>query len=250
MKINYFIFVFFFLLFLSSCSYHLSLDTKKMNLDFTNIDSESITKTIDVDMFRYLEVDINANIDLIQSDSLIVIINGNKHLLSQLDIIVSNSKMKIQFKKSILQNNELNLKVYVPNLQYILMNGSGKININNWSNEDRLTLKNNGAATFSLYGLRKIKHLNIELHGDGNFISTGESDKVNQVKCVLNGSGNIDFETINSIDSEIEINGSGNVTLGEIEYLNAYINGSGNIIYKGFPKIHQKNIGSGTLIQK
>lgn len=236
------------------CFVRCSIDNIFKKNDFSSEiiegDGEKTRKSIYVDMFRYLEIDINANIELVQSDSLIVFLDGYKNIIDLLDIRVSNSKMTIKFKKSITHKSELNVKIYVPSIQNILMNGSGKFEIKTWNNEERLNLKNNGAADFIMSDVNHIKQLNIELNGVGSFISLGESDKINNVHCILNGSGNINLENFNLSHVNLVLNGTGNIEIGETDLLHATLVGSGNISYKGVPKIHQKIIGSGTIFQK
>lgn len=218
--------------------------------EFVEPDGKIIQKNIDVDMFRYLEIDLNANIELIQSDSINISIKGYKNIIELIDVSVSNSKMIVKFKKSIIQNNPLDIKIFVPAIQSVLINGSGNFKINSWENEEKLVFKNNGSSKFFVSNLKNIKHLVVELNGGGSIEGYGECKNINALHCTLNGSGNLNFEQINTISAIIESNGSGNVEVGIAEILNASIIGSGNISYKGFPKIHQKIIGSGTILQK
>jgi hypothetical protein len=111
-------------------------------------------------------------------------------------------------------------------------------------------LKNNGSAAFMVSNINHIKNIFVELNGVGSFMSSGESDKINSMHCILNGSGDINLEQFNLSQVNLELNGSGNIEIGESDLLHATLIGSGNISYKGFPKIHQKIIGSGTIIQK
>jgi hypothetical protein len=235
---------------LTNCSLDNLFNLNNFSNEFVEIEGERINKLVDVDMFRYLEVDVNSNVELIQSDSLIVNVEGYKNIVDLLDIRVSNSKMTIKFKKSISHKSELNIKIYVPAIQLVLMNGSGQFNIKSWSNEDRLHLKNNGSAAFMVSNINHIKNIFVELNGVGSFMSSGESDKINSMHCILNGSGDINLEQFNLSQVNLELNGSGNIEIGESDLLHATLIGSGNISYKGFPKIHQKIIGSGTIIQK
>ena len=238
------------LIFLSACGLEKKSNRSNLGYEVIEPEGERISKNVYVDMFRFLEVDLNSNIHLIQSDSLLVSIDGFKNILDLIDIRVSNSKMTIKFKKYITHKTDLCIKIYVPAIQFILMNGTGSFKINSWENEDRLHFKNNGSANFLLENIKHVKHLVVELNGEGTFESKGESDKINSIHCFLNGSGNINLEQFNSISTNVELNGSGNISLGNTESLNVSQVGSGNISYLGFPKIHQKNIGSGTLNQK
>jgi hypothetical protein len=236
--------VFFFISILFSCS---------LNKPTTHIieeEGEKVQKEFSVDMFRYLEIDVNANIQLIQSDSLSVSIDGYKNIVDHLDFRVSNSHMVIKLKKSLNNNSVINIKIYVPAIQKITMNGSGKLEIKAWENEDFLTFRNNGIAEFNVENLNNIKHLLIEFNGSGSFMSNGESNKIQNVSCVLNGSGDLNLEKFIIKNVNIELNGSGNIALSEIQQLNLDLIGSGNVTYQGFPKIQKKIIGTGSLQQK
>lgn len=238
------IMIVFYVLVVFSCSLN------KSTMQMIEGEGEKVQKEFSIDMFRYLEIDVNANVQLIQSDSLSVTIDGYKNIVDLLDFRVSNSHMVIKFKKPINHNSVLNIKIYVPAIQKIIMNGSGKFEIKAWENEDFLTFRNNGLAEFNVENLNNIKHLLVEVNGSGSFFSIGESSKIQNVTCILNGSGDVNLEKFTLKNVNIELNGSGNVALSEIQQLNLDLIGSGNVTYHGFPKIHQKIIGTGTLQQK
>jgi hypothetical protein len=232
--------------FLTSCSVFVN---SKEDLKIEGV-GEAITKNFNVDMFRYLEIDVNSDVELIQSDSLYVQVVGQKNIVDLLDVSVSNSHMIIKFKRNLVHTDPLKFIISVPSIQKIELNGAGKFVINSWKNEDRLQFVNNGSSEFDVANLNHIKHLQIEINGSGSFLAKENSEVIHSVVSELNGSGDINLEKFHISHAKLEVNGSGNVELGEVEQLHVEIVGSGNVTYMGHPKIHQEIIGSGSVNQK
>ncbi len=240
-----FFLIFIFLLF--SCSFNLKSISNNEVIEGVG---DSIYKDFQVDMFRYLEIDVDASVEIIQSDSLNIRVEGQQNIIDNLEIIVSNSHLKIKFKKSNFKYKSLKIVIYVPSIQRIVLNGSGFFDLKSWGKEDRLHIINNGSADFQIGKLSHIKHFNVDLNGSGSMLVVNESELINSVHCILNGTGNINLEKLQISNSHIKLNGSGNIQLGQMDQLNAEIVGSGNVTYSGTPKIHKSIVGSGTLHQK
>ncbi len=65
----------------------------------------------------------------------------------------------------------------------------------------------------------------------------------------LDGSGNIELLELPADSAYVVINGSGNIKVNASKYLKAIINGSGNIYCKGNPVVKETKInGSGYII--
>lgn len=244
-------FVFFVFLLIVSTSCGL-LKRNNSNVNFNKIEGVGglISKDFDVDMFRYLEIDVNADVELIQNDSLIVHIESQENVLNLLEVYVSNSHLFVKFKKSNIQYSPLKIVIYTPNIQRITVNGSGNFSMNSWRKEDKLHFINNGSTIFHVSNLSQIKNIHILINGSGSFLTIQDSQLIPHIECELSGVGDINLEKMPLDHANVVINGSGNVEFGEVEQIQAKLIGSGNITYKGNPKITQDIIGSGTIIQK
>ncbi len=88
---------------------------------------------------------------------------------------------------------------------------------------------------------------NIESSGSGNANFAGSSTR-SSIK--LLGSGNIYSKTVTCDTCFILSEGSGDVTLTVISYLNVEIKGSGNVYYTGDPEVNSIITGSGLLIKE
>jgi len=71
------------------------------------------------------------------------------------------------------------------------------------------------------------------------------------VKINTSGSSKVDATSLISENSDIQINGSGNIRVYAANSINVQINGSGTVKYKGEPKsVNQQINGSGKIIKE
>jgi hypothetical protein len=237
-----------FVIFAFSCSVNMNIGNTTTEL--IKGEGAIVSRDIPIDMFRFLEVDVNANIELVQSDSLNAHIEGPQNIVDLLKVSVSNSHMVIKMKKSNCHINLLKITLFVPSIHKITLNGGGNLYLLSWKNEEKINFINNGSANFYIGKLEQVKNISIMINGSGSYFSNEDSEKLNHLHCLLNGSGDINIEKIPSIHATAEVNGSGNIEIGETEHLNVSLVGSGNITYLGNPKLHQSILGSGSIHQK
>lgn len=246
MKSNFLILLSFSLLLFFSCK----VKYTKSNFEIIESIGPKVNKDISVDMYRYIEIDVNATIEIIQSDSLNIHVEGAQNIIENLYVSVSNSHLTIKLKKANCKSEDLHIKLFVPSIQKVVLNGGGRFFMNEWKNEERLHFENNGSAEYHVGKLHHVKNISIEINGSGSFLATDNSENIHHLTCELNGSGDVNIEKYSLLNASVEINGSGNVELGNTEHLRAEIVGSGNVTYLGTPKIHQEVVGSGTIHQK
>lgn len=122
--------------------------------------------------------------------------------------------------------------------------GSGNFQANSL-NMDRLNITSLGSgnmnSSFNAY------YFNIESSGSGNANLAGSATR-SSVK--LLGSGNIYSKTATCDTCFILSEGSGDITLTVISYLDVEIKGSGNVYYTGDPEVNSIITGSGLLIKE
>lgn len=87
------------------------------------------------------------------------------------------------------------------------------------------------------------------INGSGNIRVIDTFDSKN-THVQISGSGNASLYQINSQKAEVEISGSGRVQVSVQDELTAKISGSGEVYYKGSPKMDSKISGSGKVIQQ
>jgi hypothetical protein len=192
----------------------------------------------------------NSSIDVIvaEGDFAELQIEGDEDLKQLLIAEVKNQTLIIDMKKNKkngwYNNKRLTVKVFLPILNAVKLNGSGSI-----SNDGSITKNNdldislNGSGNINLL-LPQKTNINSNIYGSGNITLEGNSTN-SMVK--LNGSGSLNAFKLNTQNTTVNLNGSGNVNVQVQTQLNANIGGSGNINYKGSANVNTQKRGTGSI---
>ena len=186
-----------------------------------------ITKELRIKNFNQISVIGNININIIESDELNVYATGDSNIIDIINERVSNNIWDISFSERKVDDFNLEINIYSPDLNSIKTTGSSNIDIESINSEtDTLKLDISGSS--------KIRVL--------------EFDTIDYLSIVSSGSGSTELFNLNVNDCNIDISGSGKHRLFVNNNLNATISGSGKLYYKGFPKINSSINGSGIII--
>lgn len=140
------------------------------------------------------------------------------------------------------------LYISMPDLEQIIVNGSGDINIKSDYSIPALEVKSSGSSDIKLENL-EVESLTTMLHGSGDLELNGKSKK-HFVK--IFGSGDVDGKNLKASTVRVEAFGSGDVQVFANKDLETRMSGSGNVIVYGNPSnenFNQRN-GSGKIIHK
>jgi hypothetical protein len=180
----------------------------------------------DVSAFEAITCDgaYEVQIDCQQKQSLAI--ETDENLLPLVKTEVHNKTLHIDTKGMLLPTNRIRITVSVPNISEFKANGSAEGDINNVSNNE----------------------LDVAIHGSGKLRMNGKSDRVH---ITVSGSGKIDAMSLISENSDIQINGSGNIQVYATNSIDVQINGSGKVNYKGEAKsVNQQINGSGRIVRE
>lgn len=153
-------------------------------------------------------------------------ITTDSNLLPHIKVYVHNNTLYIgkRDEMDFYPTKKIKVMVNVENLTSIITRGSGNVQVDNI-----------GTKKFS-----------IAIHGAGNTFLTGE---VKDLAINITGSGKINAKKLIAQEVKAVINGSGNILANTAQKINAEINGSGRIEYYGSPtEVKQTIHGSGTII--
>jgi hypothetical protein len=181
------------------------------------------TETRDVAAFEAITCDgeYEVQIDCQAKQSLAIEIDEN--LLPRIKTEVHNNTLHIDTKGNLSPTQRIRITVSVPNITEFTSSGSTDGDINNINNSA----------------------LDIGIHGSGKLHLNGKSGTVH---ITISGSSKIDAISLISENSDIQINGSGNIQVYATNSLDVQINGSGTVKYKGDPKnVNQQINGSGRI---
>lgn len=166
-------------------------------------------------------------VNIVQGASQKVTISGYENLIDLVDLVVTDGKLRISFKKSrnqYINNVNIEVNIVVPELNAITLSGSGDIDIENFKNS---------------------KSLKCNVAGSGNISFKNCSYTTSTF--AVNGSGNINAFSLTTNDAAVTVNGSGNVDVNCTGNLDVSIAGSGNVNYSGDAKVKQNIAGSGNV---
>ena len=208
-----------------------------------------ISETRTVNQFSGIELNIHATINFTQGPNQMLELKGQSNMLNILETYVAGSNLVIKFRNDIKigKHEPITINISAPDLNNIVINGSGKIittgNLAN--NESKLQV--NGSGNIEIKQLNVLK-LDAVIAGSGDIkIVQGTA---NEERLKIIGSGNFYLGDILAKDVHTHISGSGNTEVNVTDNLNVVIEGSGNVYYKGQPQqVNTTITGSGKVLR-
>jgi hypothetical protein len=146
-------------------------------------------------------------------------------------------------RKCLRSDNPIRITVYMPEVEYLNLTGSGMITGDNIESE-KLRVELTGSGQIDLRELH-VGLLDALITGSGEMIFWGEAVKAD---LDITGSGIIKAFQLETVECIANISGSGSMEINVEEQLTAYISGSGNIYYRGNPGVSANITESGAVI--
>ena len=207
------------------------------------------TKTLALSSFEGIDFGIAGDVILLQGNVQSVLATGHPNIISNLKKkIVSGNIWVIEFEEDCYDKYELTLHITVPNISDISLSGSGTIILNDFIDQNNLSLDISGSGDIDINTFSGTEKLTVDISGSGKI--TGNTELLDLSKLFINISGSGDYNgfPVKTDDCNINISGSGNCYVNVTNNLDINISGSGNIYYKGNPTININNSGSGNII--
>lgn len=180
---------------------------------------------------------------IVQDSVFSIIVEAEENLLPYISTTTSNSTLiiKTKNKRCIRPNSPVKIYVSAPEIQSIILDGSGSINAEQISTNN-LYAKLRGSGDLLINA--NCTDFNCKLSGSGNIVLSGS---VNDAEMLISGSGNIQAYSFQQNRSFATISGSGNTYLSVSTLLDVKISGSGSVNYIGFPSVNASITGSGSV---
>jgi hypothetical protein len=189
---------------------------------------------------------ISGDVELRQSATFKVTVEGQKNILDVLETEVKDGKLKIQFKKGYSVRHQKQLKIYIeaPNFDYLGMAGSGNVRADGTLKGSKLDIALSGSGNFDLEQIQ-YGDLKVGIAGAGNVNVGGSAEKA---ELAISGSGDLKAKDLKVQSARCRISGSGNMSCFVAQELDASISGSGDVRYTGSPASVKKRVsGSGSV---
>jgi len=152
-------------------------------------------------------------------------IEGDENILSFVTTEVDNNILRLDNKQSYSSSEPIKVKISVPNLEGLSVNGAGNIEIKGMNN-DKFEIDSNGAPTITVSGTTRM------------------------VDIAANGAGKVDTQNLHATRAVVDARGVARVDLDVSDQLDVEISGPSSVSYKGNPSVNKNIRGPGKLTRK
>lgn len=209
-----------------------------------------ITKEVEPDRFNAIKLQSSADVTYYQDERFHIEIYGSDNIVPLVTTEVSNHTLIISFKKNCwIRHGKLEIKVFSPDLNKLVINGSGDVRLaNGIQTEKDIELYINGSGDIEGKGF-SCRKLTVGISGSGDIAL----QKIKSERCSASiaGSGDINLSG-ETTDAEYRIAGSGDIRAAKLEAMNvkASTAGSGDIECYASEKLTARVAGSGDIAYK
>lgn len=210
-------------------------------------DGNITTETRDISGFSEIAMSTSGNVYVEQSPNYSVQVEASQNLLDVIETEVHGSTLEIDIKrgKCLKGNTTLNVYVTAPNIEGLVLSGSGNINTSGLISSNSMEAVISGSGEIYIDSL-EVQDFKSIISGSGSITANGVGTALRQ-DISISGSGELNAFNLPVQDSEVSISGSGDCNVNVTQTLKTSISGSGNIVYMGNPVITSSNSGSGTV---
>ena len=179
----------------------------------------------DVASFNSISTDGEFEIDIVCQQSVSLEIEGDDNLLLLVGTEVSNNILHIKSTSGYSAAEPIKLKISVPVLESIAVNGAGRIEISGVKNE-KFEVHANGAPTIRVSGETKLVDID------------------------MNGAGKLDTYRLRASKAIVESRGVSSVGVRAVDHLDVTVSGPSNVTYEGDPVVNKTVHGPGSVEKK
>ena len=176
----------------------------------------------DVGAFTSISTEGAFDIEVVCQKEQSVEIEGDDNILPLIGTEVSGGVLRLRPLKNYSTEDNIVIRITVPNLEGINAAGAGKMQIKGIKNEK----------------------FEIEASGAPSITASGET---NALAIEASGAGKIDTHGLRASKATVEANGVARIDVNAIQQLDVQINGPAHVSYAGEPAINQTIHGPGTL---
>ena len=173
-------------------------------------------------------------------------LEGDEAAIREIETVVESGTLKIRYKKRSRSGGHNWGKViaYVTakRLDALTQSGSGKIAVTGAISGKELNIALSGSGRITFESDAEV--CNASISGSGRIVSNGRATESN---ISISGSGRFDGAELRSQSANLNISGSGNISLHVDKHLAAAISGSGNVSYTGNAETNVRTSGSGRV---
>ncbi len=204
--------------------------------------------------FTTISLNMSANVTLEKGAMHKARFNGDQSVEELVDLKVSENILYISLKpgkereyQRLMQNGDFGLVITMPNIEAILLNGSGSVYSEDVFPAEKLKIQINGSGDVNLQKMLP-SQVKIDINGSGD-VSMYAAGEIAVGEININGSGDVCTRAVDIKSLKVRINGSGDATVKSTENLDIHIIGSGDVFYTGGKNVNINQMGSGNAQQ-
>ena len=201
-----------------------------------------VTETLDVTDFDRIRLEIPARVHLTQADFYEVIVEGKRNVIDEIELDVHGSEWDIEYDRCVREIGSLDIYITMPDVQGLIVEGSGQIVSDNTLTSSQLDLLVRGSGMIDV-GM-DVQYLDARISGSGDLYLEGSTHR-NNVR--ISGSGDLLAFDLITDEADLHLSGSGDAQVTVETYLKVRISGSGDVYYKGDPELDISTSGSGDV---
>lgn len=152
-------------------------------------------------------------------------IEGDENVLPLVTTEVGNNILRLDNKQNYSVSEPVRIKISVPNLEGLSVNGAGHIDVKGINN-DKFEIDSNGAPAITAAGTTKM------------------------VDIAANGAGKVDTQNLHAAHAVVDARGVARVELDVSDQLDVEISGPSSVTYKGNPAVNKNIHGPGKLTRR
>jgi hypothetical protein len=181
-----------------------------------------ITEKRQVGQFTSITTEGAFNIEVVCQKDVGMEVEGDDNVLPLVTAEVKNNVLRLSNSKSYSVNEPITFRITVPNLEAIMANGAGKIQISGVNN-DKLQISSEGAPIITASGSTKMIGID------------------------TSGAAKIDTHNLRSTHAIVDSKGVSKVDLGVSDKLDVTVSGPSQVTYRGDPVVNKTIHGPGKV---
>jgi hypothetical protein len=179
----------------------------------------------DVSSFTSISTEGAYEIDIVCQQPVGVEIEADDNILPLISMVVSNNVLHIENSRGYSVSQSVKLKISVPTLEGISIDGAGRVEVSGLKNE-KFEIDANGAPTIRVSGETKLLEID------------------------ANGAGNIDTHNLRASKAVVDSKGVSKVDVRAADQLDVTVSGPSHVTYVGDPVVNKTVNGPGSVEKK
>ena len=223
---------------------------------------ERVTEIRELSAFNRIVVNLPADVYLHQDENARVEITAQENIIETISNEVTDETLSLKNSSCLNTYKTIRVDVYTNQLSMLEVQGSGDVYSDDvFRAEEQLTLNIESSGSMEIQA--EAPRIDIGIMGSGDVVLDGSSREVNTFiygsgdltmrgntdmhTLKVEGSGNARAFELETMETHIDITGSGDCEVFAQDKLDVLIQGSGNVYYKGTPVLEVTITGTGEV---